>query len=111
MIPGALAMRKSYGDLRLPVTIIAGASDRVVFKERSEQFVEGAGHIIHYFEPVRIVAAVNRIVGLFEGSLRLRSPRSQSLGKVDEVIDQSSKEFVISFTEGSCPLDYDLQSF
>ena len=98
MIPGALAMQGSYGDLTLPVVIIAGASDRVVFKKRSEQLaddspgsilqvIEGAGHMVHHFEPERIVAAVNRMAMLSEGSLRLRSPRSQSLGKVDELVD------------------------
>ena len=37
MIPAALALRGEYKNLTLPVTIIAGEGDRVVFKRRSEQ--------------------------------------------------------------------------
>ncbi|HEV7583789.1 MAG TPA: alpha/beta fold hydrolase, partial [Mycobacterium sp.] len=55
MISSALAMRDQYKLLTSPVTIIAGAGDRVVFKRMSERFaaairhstlhiIEGAGH-------------------------------------------------------------------
>jgi pimeloyl-ACP methyl ester carboxylesterase len=37
MIPGAVALRRGYKDLGLPVIIIAGDGDKVVFKRRSEQ--------------------------------------------------------------------------
>ena len=33
MIPGAVTLRDRYRTLRLPVTIMAGAGDKVVFKE------------------------------------------------------------------------------
>jgi pimeloyl-ACP methyl ester carboxylesterase len=60
MIPGALALRGHYEHLALPVVIIAGDSDKVVFKRRSEQLrasipgsvlqiVKGAGHMVHHF--------------------------------------------------------------
>lgn len=72
MIPGALALRGSYNDLALPVAIIAGEDDRVVFKQRSEQLaanipgstlqiVPGAGHMVHYAAPGLVVAAVEAI--------------------------------------------------
>jgi len=98
MIPGALAMRGSYGSLTLPVVIIAGASDRVVFKKRSEQLaddipgsilqiVEGAGHMVHHIHSARIVAAVDTMAIPPEKPVRPASPRSQSLAKVDELVD------------------------
>src|SRR3954469_21450789 len=37
MIPGAAALRRGYEDLTLPVVIVAGDGDKVVFKRRSEQ--------------------------------------------------------------------------
>src|SRR3954469_8123257 len=37
MIPGAAALRRGYEDLTLPVFIVAGDGDKVVFKRRSEQ--------------------------------------------------------------------------
>ena len=69
MIPGALALRGDYKDLTLPVVIIAGEGDKVVFKRRSEhlaaeirgsvlQVVEGAGHMVHHFAPRKVAQAV-----------------------------------------------------
>ena len=72
MIPGALALRGDYKDLTLPVVIIAGEGDRVVFKRRSEQLrdsirgsvlqiVKGAGHMVHHLAPRRVVQAVESV--------------------------------------------------
>ena len=68
MIPGALALRGGYKDLTLPVTIIAGEGDNVVFKKRSEQLAANipgsmlqswaAGHMVHYAAPELVVEAV-----------------------------------------------------
>ena len=89
MIPGALALRGSYQDLTLPVVIIAGEGDRVVFKERSEQLaanipgstlqiVQGAGHMVHHVAPGRILAAVESMADRSDGPLRKidASPRA-----------------------------------
>jgi pimeloyl-ACP methyl ester carboxylesterase len=43
MIPGTLALRGEYKNLTLPVLIIAGEGDRVVFKRRSEHFRTASG--------------------------------------------------------------------
>lgn len=72
MIPGALALRGSYQGLRLPVAVIAGEDDRVVFKQRAEQLaanipgstlqiVPGAGHMVHYAAAGLVAEAVERI--------------------------------------------------
>jgi pimeloyl-ACP methyl ester carboxylesterase len=72
MIPGALALRGHYKELTLPVFIMAGASDKVVFKRQSErlrhsiagsvlQIVEGAGHMVHHLAPRQVAQAVESV--------------------------------------------------
>jgi pimeloyl-ACP methyl ester carboxylesterase len=72
MIPGALSLRGRYNDLALPVMIIAGDGDKVVFKRRSEQLhssipdselqiIEGAGHMLHHLVPQQVAQAVARV--------------------------------------------------
>ena len=74
MIPGALALRGDYKDLTLPVVIIAGDGDKVVFKRRSEQLrdsipgsvlqiVKGAGHMVHHLAPRQVAQAVENVAG------------------------------------------------
>jgi pimeloyl-ACP methyl ester carboxylesterase len=69
MIPGALALRRDYRRLGLPVVIIAGDSDKVVLRRNSEhlaaevrgsvlQIIKGAGHMVHHFAPRQIAQAV-----------------------------------------------------
>lgn len=72
MIPGALALRGDYKDLTLPVVIIAGEGDKVVYKRRSErlaasiwgsvlQIVPGAGHMVHHLAPRQVARAVEDV--------------------------------------------------
>jgi pimeloyl-ACP methyl ester carboxylesterase len=72
MIPGALALRKGYKDLTLPVVIIAGDGDKVVFKRRSEQLrdsipgsvlliVRGAGHMVHHVAAQQVAEAIESV--------------------------------------------------
>lgn len=83
MIPGALALRGEYKNLTLPVTIIAGEGDRVVFKRRSEQLqdrirgsvlqiVKGAGHMVHHLVPGQVAQAVERVA---ESSAEAKGPQ------------------------------------
>jgi pimeloyl-ACP methyl ester carboxylesterase len=75
MIQGALSLRDHYKDLTLPVRIIAGEGDKVVFKRMSERLhavlsnsalhiIEGAGHMVHHFAPRQVVAAVESVAAL-----------------------------------------------
>ena len=59
MIPSVIAMEPSYGSLKLPVTIVAGAEDKIVFKRNSQKLysnvphsilkiMEGCGHMVHH---------------------------------------------------------------
>ena len=72
MIPEAFALRRHYDDLTLPVVIIAGDGDRVVFKRRSEQLaakirgsvlqiVKGAGHMVHHLAARQVAEAVESV--------------------------------------------------
>jgi pimeloyl-ACP methyl ester carboxylesterase len=73
MIPGALALRDDYKNLTLPVVIIAGDGDKVVFKRRSERLaasirnsalriIKGAGHMVHHFAPKQVAQAVDDVI-------------------------------------------------
>jgi pimeloyl-ACP methyl ester carboxylesterase len=73
MIPGALSLRGHYKNLTLPVAIIAGDGDKVVFKRRSErlqatipgstlQIIKGAGHMVHHFASAQIAETVESMV-------------------------------------------------
>ena len=72
MIQGAIALRDHYKDLTLPVVIIAGEGDKVVFKRMSKRLhaclsnsvlhiIKGAGHMVHHFAPQQIAAAVESV--------------------------------------------------
>jgi pimeloyl-ACP methyl ester carboxylesterase len=72
MIPGGIALRRDYNDLTLPVVIVAGDGDKVVFKRRPEQLrdsipgsvlqiVKGAGHMIHHLAARQVAEAVENV--------------------------------------------------
>jgi len=69
MIPSVLAMRDHYGQLSMPVVILAGEGDKIVFRRNAEwlhdsipastlRIVEGAGHMLHYVAPKGIADIV-----------------------------------------------------
>jgi pimeloyl-ACP methyl ester carboxylesterase len=70
MVPAATELQARYGELDVPLEIIAGRGDlivdpmtqsnrlaQMVLKEDA-QLVQGAGHMVHYFAPDRVAAAV-----------------------------------------------------
>ena len=70
MTPAASRNAKRYGELRMPVTILAGADDAIVNPEDHAMrlhaevagsrlvIVPGAGHMVHHDAPAEVVAAV-----------------------------------------------------
>lgn len=70
MIPGAAANSKRYDELDLPVTVVAGAGDRLIDPEDQAQrfadavprarllLVEGSGHMVHYTATDEVAAAI-----------------------------------------------------
>ncbi|WP_424134953.1 alpha/beta fold hydrolase [Roseomonas chloroacetimidivorans] len=72
MIPGALGLRRGYKDLSMPVVIIAGDGDKVVFKRSAErlhaeikgsdlQIVSGAGHMVHHLAARQVAGAIDAV--------------------------------------------------
>ena len=73
MVPAARRLRRRYGELRIPIRIIAGAEDRVVDAEgHSVRFhrdvgpthlrvIPRLGHMLHYFAQDEVVEAVNAL--------------------------------------------------
>lgn len=90
MIPGALALRREYKNLTLPVVIIAGEGDKVVFKRRSERLaasirgsalhiIKDAGHMVHHFAPRQVAQAVEDVIAAF--GARVASGDGQIAGR------------------------------
>ena len=74
MIPGALRLRRRYDELSMPVLIMAGSGDKIVFKRNAERLqasipgsvlriVEGAGHMVHHSAPRQVVEGIRSIAG------------------------------------------------
>ncbi len=73
MVPAAEAMHARYGELKMPVAVISGSGDKIADPEsqsnrlarevlgRDADFVEGAGHMVHYSAPERVVDAVRAL--------------------------------------------------
>jgi pimeloyl-ACP methyl ester carboxylesterase len=73
MIPGALSLRGQYKDLSLPVVIMAGDGDKIVFMRRAKQLhanikgsvlhiIKGAGHMVHHLATHQVVDAIESVV-------------------------------------------------
>lgn len=92
MIPGALALRGDYKGLELPVVIMAGEGDKIVFTRRAEQLhktikhsalqvIPGAGHMVHHQATIKVTEAIEAVV---EQSLRaLQRPGPSSASKLE----------------------------
>jgi pimeloyl-ACP methyl ester carboxylesterase len=71
MIPSVFTLRSRYRELKMPLTIMAGADDRFVSANRHSarlhdalpqsdlRLVEGAGHMVHHVMPHDVMAAVD----------------------------------------------------
>jgi pimeloyl-ACP methyl ester carboxylesterase len=71
MIPAAMALRRRYHELEMPLVIMAGADDRYVKADthsvrlhrelpRSElHLVPGAGHMVHHAVPEQVMQAID----------------------------------------------------
>lgn len=92
MIPGALSLRRSYDDLSMPVVIMAGNGDKIVFKRGAERLqgsipgsvlriVQGAGHMVHHSAPRQVVEAVRQVA---EASVKGRRDPAAPLQTVFE---------------------------
>ncbi len=75
MVPNAMAVQGRYGELKMPVAIVAGEADRIVgidhhsarlhaeIPQSTFDHVPGVGHMIHQTETERVMAAIDRASG------------------------------------------------
>ena len=72
MVPGAMELRTHYGELTMPVLIMAGDSDLVVGDRQAKRLhaaipgstlriVEGVGHMIHHVVTSQVVDAIEEV--------------------------------------------------
>lgn len=71
MVPSAMLLQARYDELEPPVAIVAGGGDRIAdpgaqsnrlanaVLGRHAELIAGAGHMVHYFAPERVLAAVD----------------------------------------------------
>jgi pimeloyl-ACP methyl ester carboxylesterase len=87
MIPAAVTLSERYGELSMPVEILAGTDDEIVDVDRQSKtfhlqlpeselrLIEGGGHMIHYLAPQQVVEAIDRISESGEAGRRLPDRR------------------------------------
>ena len=75
MVPNALGASRRYGDLRMPVAIIAGEDDRLIdidaqsarlhrdLPDSTFDRVPGVGHMVHQTATDTVMAAIRRVAG------------------------------------------------
>jgi pimeloyl-ACP methyl ester carboxylesterase len=73
MVPSAIALQNHYGELGMPVSIMAGDGDKIVSHRLAERLhavipgstlsiVEGAGHMIHHVVPDEVAETIRAVV-------------------------------------------------
>ena len=98
MVPGVAGLRARYGELDLPITIMAGSADRIVdFEHQSAwfhdavpdsrfQLIPGAGHMLHYAAPEQVAVAIATVTGSAQhgnrSSIRPRGRRPAALASL-----------------------------
>lgn len=109
MISAAAKFRDLYSGLDVPVTLIAGAGDKIVDIESHSVLLHrelpesklvvttGAGHMVHYAVPGDIAQAVERMSG-GAGALHMRStvPSSGSAPYADDARAQPTEDTSVS---------------
>ena len=70
MVPGAWTRSDDYGQLKMPVTILAGDGDKIVnttvqserlhrdVPQSTLRVIPGAGHMVHHIAPTEVIAAI-----------------------------------------------------
>ena len=92
MIPGALSLRRHYKDLPMPVAIMAGEGDKVVFSRMAGRLrasipgsvlriVGGAGHMVHHSDPQQVVEAVRAVAEAAVETPHVPAPSSHSVAQ------------------------------
>jgi pimeloyl-ACP methyl ester carboxylesterase len=74
MVPGAASLKEHYGELAMPISIMAGRGDKIVeiephpmrlhgrlVRQSTLEVVDGTGHMIHHAFPDKVAAAVEAL--------------------------------------------------
>jgi pimeloyl-ACP methyl ester carboxylesterase len=95
MVPAAAALSKRHGELAVPLVIIAGVGDKIAdFLRHAHALhdavpgseliaVEGAGHMVHYAAPERVLEVTDRVAGM-------AAPTSEPTAKGEDIIPPTS---------------------
>jgi pimeloyl-ACP methyl ester carboxylesterase len=96
MVPSAMALAKRYQELKVPAVIMSGTQDLIVdFSHNAERLNEripdselqlqpGVGHMTHYANPEKVMAAVDSIGARVGEPVHLRSREAEALAAAGE---------------------------
>jgi len=96
MIPAAKALAGRYAGLKVPAVVIAGTQDKLVdFGHNSERLCErlpqcelqlqpGVGHMTHYADPDKVLAAVESVAAQAGETLYRRNPNAEAMARASE---------------------------
>jgi pimeloyl-ACP methyl ester carboxylesterase len=107
MTPSAAALAARYGELKMPILIMAGTGDRLVdFASQSGRLdevlaqstlvpFEGAGHMIHHSAPEKVVDGINLAAsrpGIAENSQSMQQPITVDAGHCNRLRNHEVKD-------------------
>lgn len=94
--PSALALARRYGQLKVPVQILAGTEDGVCDCSHNAERLQrdlrhselsvtpGVGHMLHYAEPGKVLAAIDTIAAQVGEPVHLPTPAANALAAAAE---------------------------
>jgi pimeloyl-ACP methyl ester carboxylesterase len=96
MVPSAMSLSKRYGEVKVPVTLIAGTQDKMVVTSDNSERLErelrdahlelepGVGHMTNYADPERILKSIDALAAQVGEPVQIRSPRAEALARASE---------------------------
>ncbi|QOY96672.1 alpha/beta hydrolase [Massilia sp. UMI-21] len=96
MIPSALSLSKRYAELKVPAIVVAGTRDRIVdaghnserlherLPDSQLQLEPGVGHMTHYADPGKVLAAIDEIAARVGEPVHPRTPEAEALARNSE---------------------------
>jgi pimeloyl-ACP methyl ester carboxylesterase len=89
MVPSAMSLQAHYGELAMPVAIVAGDGDKIVSYHLAErlraampgstlQIVAGAGHMVHHVATDQVVEAILAVARTSDDPISATAPLSKS---------------------------------
>jgi pimeloyl-ACP methyl ester carboxylesterase len=93
MVPSASSLQAHYGELAMPLSIMAGDGDKVVSHKLAERLraatpgstsriIQGAGHMVHHVAADEVVAAILDVAGAANTPAVSKEPRPNPVSPV-----------------------------